>query len=428
MLRFLFSKVSPALVVNEAMTKHTLSDNEHRMSLLCSCSTEDCIRELGCAITGLSTEDAGRRLAENGLNVISRAKHDGFWADIFRRLRSPLVIQLLVIGGISALSGEITSALIVIGMVVLSVALSYVQEHRSARAVEKLREMVQANIIVLRNGKEEEIPMSDLVPGDIVILHAGSIIPADLRLLSAKDFFVSQSVLTGESMPVEKNADSRPEGGGSPLDLPNACFQGSNVLSGTARAVAINTGSRTYFGSIAERLASQQPETSFDRGVKSFTWLMIRFMVVMVGIVFLIVGITKGDWMEALLFGLSVAVGLTPEMLPMIVTVNLAKGALAMSRKKVIVKQLPSIQNFGAIDVLCTDKTGTLTQDRVILERHVDITGRESDDVLRYAYMNSYYQTGLRIVPFWHTATWTLNATAGKWMRFRSTSPAAACR
>ena len=396
MLRFLFSKVSPALVVNEAMTKHTLSDNEHRMSLLCSCSTEDCIRELGCAVTGLSSEDAGRRLAENGPNVISRSKHEGFWGDIFRRLRSPLVIQLLVIGGISAISGEITSAFIVIGMVVLSVALSYVQEHRSARAVEKLREMVQANVIVFRNGKEEEIPMSDLVPGDIVILHAGSIIPADLRLLSAKDFFVSQSVLTGESMPVEKNADSRPEGGRSPLDLPNACFQGSNVLSGTARAVAINTGSRTYFGSIAERLAGQQPETSFDRGVKSFTWLMIRFMVVMVGIVFLIVGITKGDWMEALLFGLSVAVGLTPEMLPMIVTVNLAKGALVMSRKKVIVKQLPSIQNFGAIDVLCTDKTGTLTQDRVILERHVDITGRESDDVLRYAYMNSYYQTGLR--------------------------------
>jgi Mg2+-importing ATPase len=235
-----------------------------------------------------------------------------------------------------------------------------------------------------------------VVPGDIVLLHAGSIIPADLRLIVAKDFFVSQSVLTGESMPIEKKAEFVKLESGFVFELQNACFQGSNVLSGSARGVIVNTGTRSYFGSISEKLTEKRVETSFDKGVGAFTWLMIRFMVLMVFAVFMIVGITKGDWVEALLFGLSIAVGLTPEMLPMIVTVNLAKGALTMSRKKVIVKHLSSIQNFGAIDILCTDKTGTLTQDRVVLERHVDITGDESRQVLQYAYLNSFYQTGLR--------------------------------
>ena len=220
--------------------------------------------------------------------------------------------------------------------------------------------------------------------------------PADLRLIAAKDFFVSESALTGESMPVEKSAAVTAPGPESAMDLQNACFFGTSVTSGTARGVVVNTGARTLFGAIAERLGRKRELTSFDLGVRSFTWLMIRFMLVMVFAVFLIVGLTKGNWVEALLFGLSIAVGLTPEMLPMIVTVNLAKGALTMARKKVIVKRLPSIQNFGAIDILCTDKTGTLTQDRVVLERHVDIIGHNSEEVLSYAYLNSHFQTGLR--------------------------------
>jgi len=271
-----------------------------------------------------------------------------------------------------------------------------VQEHRSSKAVEKLHDMVQTDCLAVRDGKEVDIPMAEVVPGDILILQAGALIPADLRLISAKDFFVSQSSLTGESMPVEKIASASDVAGRGIIELQNACFQGSNVLSGTARALVINTGSKTHFGTIAEKLSGQRVQTSFDRGIAAFTWLMIRFMVVMVSLVFVIVGITKHDWAEALLFALSVAVGLTPEMLPMIVTVNLSKGAIAMSRKKVIVKRLNAIQNFGAIDILCTDKTGTLTQDRVILEKAVDVTNRDSEDVLRYAYMNSYYQTGLR--------------------------------
>ena len=396
MLRSLFAKISPALVVKEATAKHAPSEHERRLAELCGRAPDDILRELASRPEGLTAEEAERRLKEYGRNEPAPPAREGFWRDILRRCRSPLVIQLLAIAAISAFMGQMVSTVIVGGMLVLSVGLAYVQERKSSRAVEKLRALVQAQVAVIRDGREVEIPMAEVTPGDIVVLDAGAIVPADLRLLSAKDLFVSQSALTGESMPVEKNAAPAPADEQGLLPSAAACFQGSTVMSGAGRGVAVNTGMRTYFGSISERLAARQVETGFDRGVRAFTWLMIRFMIVMVGIVFLVVGITKGDWMEALMFGLSVAVGLTPEMLPMIVTVNLAKGALAMSHKKVIVKQLSAIQNLGAVDVLCTDKTGTLTQDRVLLERHVDVTGRESDDVLRYAYMNSYYQTGLR--------------------------------
>jgi len=365
---------------------------------LCTLPVEEALQRLGVTEHGLSDEQVETARQEYGSNVLSHRKEAGVVLELLQRCRNPLVIQLLVICVVSLLMGDIRAATVVGAMVLLSVVLAYVQEHRSSKAVEKLKAMVQTNSLVLRDGKECDIPIAEIVPGDIVILQAGALIPADLRLISAKDFFVSQSSLTGESMPVEKNAEAADITGRGLIELPNACFQGSNVVSGTARGLVVNTGSRTHFGSIAEKLAGQRSQTSFDKGIAGFTWLMIRFMVVMVAVVFLIVGITKHDWPEALLFALSVAVGLTPEMLPMIVTVNLSKGAMAMSKKKVIVKRLNSIQNFGAIDILCTDKTGTLTQDRVILEKAVDVTNRDSDDVLRYAYMNSYYQTGLRNV------------------------------
>jgi Mg2+-importing ATPase len=345
---------------------------------------------------GLTAEAVEERLAEFGPNAVTSARKLGVLGEIYQRAKNPLVIQLLVIAFVSLAMDDVPSFVVVGLMVVLSVILAYIQEAQSNKAVERLLAMVKTTTTVLRDGKESEIPLHALVPGDVVVLAAGSIIPADLRLTTAKDFFVSQSALTGESLPIEKNAAACDNAGKGALDLPNAAFQGSNVLSGTARGVVVNTGAKTYFGSISEKLAGQRVQTSFDRGVEQFTWLMIRFMIVMVSIVFVIIGLTKHDWTEALLFGLSVAVGLTPEMLPMIVTVNLSKGALAMSKKKVIVKRLNSIQNFGAMDILCTDKTGTLTQDKIVLERHVDVTNRESEDVLRYAYMNSYYQTGLR--------------------------------
>lgn len=363
---------------------------------LCRSSSEEALREMGVTEQGLSENDVEERREQFGENLLTHAKEVGIVMELLFRCKNPLVIQLLVICAVALWMGDVRSATVVGAMIFLSVVLAHVQENRSSKAVEKLQAMVQTDCLAIRNGVEIDIPVADVVPGDIVVLNAGAIIPADIRLTSAKDFFVSQSSLTGESMPVEKNADPAEVAGRGLIELQNACFQGSNVLSGTARGVVVNTGSKTHFGAIAEKLSGQRVQTSFDKGIAGFTWLMIRFMVVMVSVVFLIVGATKHDWKEALLFALSVAVGLTPEMLPMIVTVNLSKGAMAMSRKKVIVKRLNAIQNFGAIDILCTDKTGTLTQDRVILEKAVDVTNRDSEDVLRYAYMNSYYQTGLR--------------------------------
>lgn len=358
-------------------------------------SVADTLFALETTLQGLSTDEAERRLDDYGQNELVYARQQGFWGDVLQRCKSPLVVQLLIIAVVSGFIGEAKSTVIVSAMVVLSIGLSYILDNRSNRAVEALGKRVQPRSRILRDDKEVEIKISKIVPGDVVLLQAGSIIPADLRLVFAKDFFVNQSSLSGESMAVEKTAAAGALAGQAPWELSNACFLGTNVTSGTARGVVVNTGMRTLFGSISTRLAERPEKTSFDLGLRSFTWLMIRFMVVMVCAVFFIVGMTKGNWLEALLFGLSIAVGLTPEMLPMIVTVNLAKGALTMSKKKVIVKRLPSIQNFGAIDILCTDKTGTLTQDKVVLEQHLDITGHPSEDVLNYGYLNSYFQTGL---------------------------------
>ncbi len=397
MPRSIFPKIASTTLQTEAKKPHTASENERWLIEICSLDLPTALRKLNTTSNGLSTEEAEERIQEYGPNVLSHTKPYNFFTDIFNRLKNPLTIQLLIIAGVSYWLGEIKSTITVSVILLISLGLSFVLDRRSTLAVQALGKRVQTMVNVLRDGKEIELPISKIVPGDVVILRAGSIIPADLRLISAKDFFVSQSILTGESLPVEKKAETNHlPSAGLIFDLPNACFQGTNVLSGTARGVVVNTGSRTYFGSISERLAEKKPLTNFEIGVRSFTLLMVRIMVVMVSLVFLIVGLSKGIWIEALLFGLSIAVGLTPQMLPMIITVNLAKGALTLSKKKVIVKNLTAIQNFGAIDILCTDKTGTLTQDKVVLERHVDITGNPSRDVLQYAYLNSYYQTGLR--------------------------------
>ena len=397
MLKSLFSKISPLLIVKEAKAgAKQITENEQRLLDVCVLSPEDAQKKVNSGQSGLTGESVESLRKEYGPNELKVGEKTGVFWEILHRFKNPLVIQLLIIATVSLFTGSVISAVVVSMMIFLSVVLAYFQERRSGREVEKLQAMVRTNCIVIRDGKEEEVPMAEIVPGDLVILQAGAIIPADLRLVSTKDFFVAQSALTGESMPVEKNAAACNLADKGIIELTNACFQGSNVISGTARALVVNTGVRTYFGSISEKLAGQRVLTSFDRGISSFTWLMIRFMVVLVSVVFVIEAIKEHNALAALVFSLSVAVGLTPEMLPMIVTVNLSKGAMAMSKKKVIVKKLNSIQNFGAIDILCTDKTGTLTQDRVVLEKHVDVTNRNSEDVLRYAYMNSYYQTGLR--------------------------------
>jgi Mg2+-importing ATPase len=288
---------------------------------------------------------------------------------------------------------------IVVGlMVVLSSLLRFWQEYSSNRAAEQLKSMVKTTVNVLRKiGGRKEIDIKNIVPGDVIFLSAGDMIPADIRIIQSKDLFVSQAMLTGESLPLEKNGELiRDADHKSPLELDNICFMGTNVLSGTATAIVVTTGNLTYFGSIGKAITGKRAETSFDKGVNKVSWLLIRFMLVMVPLIFLLNGLTKGDWFEALLFGIAVAVGLTPEMLPMIVTANLAKGAKNMSKRKVIVKRLNAIQNIGAMDVLCTDKTGTLTMDKVILERHLNVFGEEDDEVLKWAYFNSFHQTGLK--------------------------------
>ncbi len=398
MLKSIFSKVAPAMIRQEVKAgSRTVTEDERRLAEMCGMTAEEAMRGLGVLVErGLDSNTVEQRQEEYGRNEITTRKKVGPVREILRRCRNPLVIQLLVIAAVSVALGDYRAASVVGGMVILSVGLSYVQETRSSKAVEKLKAMIHTNVTVLREGKEQEIPLAELVPGDLVVLDAGALVPADLRILRAKDLFVAQSALTGESMPVEKTAAQVPTEGRGVLSLECAAFQGSSVVSGAGLGLVVNTGDRTSFGAISLKLSEIQTVTSFDKGIKDFTWLMVKFMVVMVCAVFLIIGITKHDWVEAMLFGLAVAVGLTPEMLPMIVTVNLSKGAISMAKKKVIVKRLSSIQNFGAIDILCTDKTGTLTQDRVVLEKHLDVTGRTSDDVLRYAYLNSFYQTGLR--------------------------------
>ena len=289
------------------------------------------------------------------------------------------------------------TVIIILTMVLISGTLRYVQETRSGNAAERLLAMITTTCTVSRKGQiKAEIPLEDVVVGDIVHLSAGDMIPADVRILEAKDLFVSQASLTGESEPVEKIPDMVTERKDTVTDYQNIAFLGSNVISGSATAVVLSVGDSTLFGSMAAAVADEAVETSFTKGVNAVSWVLIRFMLVMVPLVFFINGITKGDWLAAFLFGISVAVGLTPEMLPMIVTTCLAKGAVSMSKKQTIVKNLNSIQNFGAIDVLCTDKTGTLTQDKVVLEYHLDIDGNDDPRVLRHAYLNSYFQTGYK--------------------------------
>jgi len=344
---------------------------------------------------GLEDEEVEQRLEEYGPNIVAPETHHGWLALLGLAVANPLVVLLSVLSIVSLLTGDARAAAIMAAMVVLGVVLRFVQETRADAAVVHLKAMIRLTATVVRSGQKRELPLEGLVPGDVIELVAGDMIPADVRLVTSKDLYVTQASLTGESLPVEK--DDRPDDGAgrSVLGLRNLGFLGTSVESGTATAVVIATGSRTYLGQLARGLTAPPP-TAFDRGIGRFTWLMIRFMGAMVPLVFVINGLTKHDWGQAFFFAVAVAVGMTPEMLPMIVTVCLSRGAMAMSRKKVIVKRLNAIQDLGAMDVLCTDKTGTLTQDRILLESHCNVVLEEDPGVLELAYLNSHFQTGLR--------------------------------
>lgn len=376
-----------------------------RMMSAASSSIAEVFRNFNTGENGLSEAEAERSREKYGDNTITRKKSDSMGKKLAGAFVNPFTAILFVLAIVSAFTDIIYAApadrnyftvSIISAMVIISGALRFIQETRSGNAAAKLSGMIHTTTCVERiDTGVSEVELDSVVVGDIIHLSAGDMIPADLRILAAKDLFVSQSALTGESEPVEKQSTDSSDSG-SLSDISNLAFMGSNVISGSARAVVIAVGDDTMLGAMAKGLNGKAPKTSFEKGVNSVSWVLIRFMLVMVPIVLLINGFTKGSWLEASLFAISVAVGLTPEMLPMIVTTNLAKGAVAMGKRKVIVNNLNAIQNLGSIDILCTDKTGTLTQDKVVLEYHLDINGNEDERVLRHAFLNSYFQTGLK--------------------------------
>lgn len=347
---------------------------------------------------GLSTDEARKRLTKYGLNVLATDQQRGLGKIFLHAALNPLVILLTILVAVSFATGDYRAGIVMSAIIILGVGLNLIQEAKANHAAAKLKAMISLTATVVRGGQTSEIAISQLVPGDVVTLAAGDMVPADVRIVSAKDLHVIQSSITGESLPVEKFEFEQNPQSTVPIELTCIAFLGTSVESGSATGVAIATGSQTYLGGMAQSLSEQSEESAFDKGIAQFTWLILRFVMVMVPLVFVINGLTKGNWTEAFFFAIAVAVGLTPEMLPMIVTVCLSKGALAMSRRKVIVKRISAIQNLGAMDVLCTDKTGTLTMDQVILERYCDVALKESQAVLALAYMNSHFQTGLKNV------------------------------
>ena len=380
-----------------------------RLSFAACADVTTCLTHLHSRITGLTEEQVDEHRAQFGANRVTHEKAKPLGARIVEAFINPFTAILLCLALVSCATdifiplwnhspeevSPVTVA-IILTMVIISGTLRFVQESRSGHAAEKLLAMITTTCTVTRKpGGTQELALEELVVGDIIHLSAGDMVPADVRILEAKDLFISQSAMTGESDPVEKFAHSC-EHTASVTDCSNLAFMGTNVISGAASAVVVAVGDDTLFGAIASSAASEPVETNFTKGVNAVSWVLIRFMLVMIPIVFFVNGFTKHDWAGAFLFAISVAVGLTPEMLPMIVTTCLAKGAVSMSRKKTIVKILNSIQDFGAMDILCTDKTGTLTQDKVVLEYHMNVNGEDDLRVLRHAYLNSYFQTGYK--------------------------------
>ena len=382
-----------------------VQEAQERLRKVAARTPEDVYAFLGTRQRGLTEEEVERARERYGDNAVRRERQPSIFQRLLEAFISPFTAILLTLAVVSAFTDVIfaepgkkdpTTMTIIAVMVAFSGLLRFVQETKSGNAAQALSEMIHTTTCVERDEAGKlEIPLDQVVVGDIVHLAAGDLIPADMRLCFAKDLFISQSALTGESEPVEKSA--RPlKLEGALTDGTNLAFLGGNVISGSAMGVVVATGKDTVLGQLAKDLSGKPPKTAFDKGLDSVSWVLIRFMMVMAPTVFLLNGLTKGGWLEALLFAVSIAVGLTPQMLPMIVTTCLAKGAMTMSREKVIIKNLNSIQNLGSMDILCTDKTGTLTQDKVVLEYHLDIHGNEDVRVLRYAFLNSYYQTGLK--------------------------------
>lgn len=399
--------------VRQTAQKAAIRDEQNRrIQFAATHPIQETLGYLNTTLCGLEPGKVEENRSEYGSNKVTREKKKTLPQRLAGAFINPFTAILFCLALVSSFTDMIfphfslfgcvpkdfdcLTVVIILTMVFLSGTLRFVQESRSGNAAEKLLAMITTTCTVTRKGqKMAEIPLDEVVVGDIVHLSAGDMLPADVRILDAKDLFVSQASLTGESEPIEKIPMVN-ETRDAITDYTNIAFMGSNVISGSASAVVVTVGDHTLFGSMASEVAHEAVETSFSKGVNAVSWVLIRFMLVMVPLVFVANGITKDDWLSAFLFGISIAVGLTPEMLPMIVTTCLAKGAVSMSKKQTIVKNLNSIQNFGAIDILCTDKTGTLTQDKVVLEYHLNVNGEDDLRVLRHAYLNSYFQTGYK--------------------------------
>ncbi|MCX8171370.1 MAG: magnesium-translocating P-type ATPase, partial [Candidatus Bathyarchaeota archaeon] len=354
------------------------------------------LNNLGSSPSGLSSEEAEKRLKVFGYNEVAKKRKRSLIIEFLYHFGNPLIIILLIAGLISYFLGEGESAIIVFSILVMSTLLDFYQEHKAESAAEMLKERVALTATVVRDGVKREVKISEIVPGDIILLSAGDIVPADARVLSAKDLFVDQSALTGESFPVEKTPTPLKSGNLPVTEWSNYLFMGTSVIGGSAVAVVVRTGEQTEYGRISRALAARGPETEFQKGIRRFGYMTMEATFLLILIIFFINALYERPVLESLLFAVSLAVGLTPELLPMIISINLSKGAMDMARRGVIVKRLASIQNLGSMDVLCTDKTGTLTENRIRLILHVDVNGRESEKMLLYSYLNSYYQTGLR--------------------------------
>src|SRR5450759_2055773 len=358
--------------------------------------TESLQSQLEATQAGLSQQEARARSARFGPNTLRDHGERPLLIQYLSHFKNPLVMVLLAASAVSALTGEITGFVIIWAIVLMSVTLDFFQEYRAGRAADQLKKTVAVRATVLRDDHSQEIPIAGLVPGDVVLLAAGDLIPADCRLLEAKDFFINQSLLTGESYPVEKHARELSAPAADLSQAENAVFMGTSVISGMAKAMVCRTGADTAVGNIAESLMVKPPPTAFELGTQSFGMLIMRLTFLLVLFVFLINAFFHRPFLESFLFAIALAVGLTPELLPMVITVTLSRGALRMAKKQVIVKRLAAIHNLGSMDVLCTDKTGTLTEGRIQLERHLDAQGNDSAQVLQLAYLNSYFETGLK--------------------------------
>jgi Mg2+-importing ATPase len=363
---------------------------------LLSLSFDELLRRLNTSQSGLNSQEVEKRLEIYGYNELAKKKRRTAAAEVLLRITNPLIIILLFAGLIAGYLGDRPEAIIIFFIVFLSVGLDYYQESKAEKAADMLKEKVTTTATVLREGVKQEVKLSEIVLGDMVYLSAGDMVPADARVVDAKDLFADQSALTGESFPVEKTVAPSQSKTATITEWDNCLFLGTSIVSGTATAVVIKTGKFTEYGKIAQRLVAREPETEFERGLRRFGFLMMEVTVLLVLFVFFINALFLREVLESLLFAVALAVGLTPELLPMIVSLNLSKGALAMSKKGVIVKRLRSIQNFGSMDILCTDKTGTLTENKITLVLHIDMEGNDDEKVLVYSFMNSYYETGLK--------------------------------